>query len=167
MAIGDDRATAIGQLLDRSGKLIGRIPHVQAGTDTLQGRLLHDLPRQTAGLVGGQRIHRVKDDGLDAGLTPFTLLAAVLQNGIKKALGLARARTGGHQCGAGVLTTQTGKGPALMGVRHETRRQPRKGRLTVNRRRLWAKRQRQRQIRAAEQVTVALDEAVDEAVKTR
>ena len=94
-----------------------------------------------------------------------TLQTAVFQNGIKKTLGLARTGARGHQGGAGIITAETFKGPALMGMRHETGRQPRKGGLTIGRRVLRPERQRQRQIGAAKQVAISINEAVDETVE--
>ena len=163
MAVGDNREAAVGQLLNRFRELVGCITHVQASTDILQRRRFDDFPCQPGGLIRGQRIHRVEDDGLDPRTAEGTLLAAVLQNGIEKTLSLARTGARGHQGGAGITATETFKGPALMGMRHETGRQPWKGSQAIGRRRLGPEWQRQRQIGATKQVAVGVDEAVDEA----
>ena len=165
MAVGDDREAAVRQLLNRFRELVGGITHVKTGTDILQRRRFDDFPRQPGGLIRGQRIHRVEDDGLDPRTADGTLQTAVFQNGIKKTLGLARTGARGHQGGAGIIAAETFKGPALMGMRHETGRQPRKGGLAIGRRVLGPERQRQRQIGATKQVAVGIDEALDEAVE--
>ena len=49
------------------------------------------------GLVGGQRVHRVQQDRLDAGLALLPLAAAVVEHRDQERLGLARAGAGGDQ----------------------------------------------------------------------
>ncbi len=60
-----------------------------------QARILMDLPRKPCGLVRGQRVHGVEEDGLDARLA--ALGVAVVEDGIEEALGFAGAGAGGDQ----------------------------------------------------------------------
>ena len=54
-----------------------------------------DFLRQPPGLVSGQGVHGVEDDRLDA--RPTDAAVAMVQHGIKEALGLARAGAGGDE----------------------------------------------------------------------
>ena len=61
----------------------------------LEPGLVPDLLRQPAGLVAGQGVHRVEDDGLDA--RPPGVAVAVVEQRVEEALRLARAGAGGDQ----------------------------------------------------------------------
>nr|WP_228329498.1 hypothetical protein [Xanthomonas melonis] len=141
VSVGDDREAAIGQLLHAGGFLGRGLAHVQARADTGQGWCAQDLLGQAAGLVRGQRVHRVQDDGLDARPAQFPLFAAMLQDWIEEALGLARAGAGGHQGRSSLLSGQACERPALVGMGDEARRQPaERGLASIG---LLAERQRQ------------------------
>ena len=84
-------------------------------------------------MIGGQSVHRVKDDGLDARLP--ALLVAVVQDGIQETLGLARAGPGGDQRRlrlAATLSREALEGALLVHVGHECRAD-RKRRLHLRR----------------------------------
>ena len=73
------------------------------------------------GLVGGERVHRVQQDGLDALPAGLALAAAVVEQRHEERLGLAGAGAGGHQGGLGrsVQGRQALPGGGLVAVRAE------------------------------------------------
>ena len=65
-------------------------------------------------LVGGERVHRVDEDGLDARLAGVA--GAPVEDGEQEALGLARARARGDERGLGALAAEAVEGAALVAV---------------------------------------------------
>ncbi len=71
-----------------------------------------DHAGDAAGLVGGEGVHGVDEDGLDA---LFVGVAqAVVQDGQQEALGLARAGAGGHERGQLAAAAEAGEGLLLV-----------------------------------------------------
>ena len=92
--------------------------HVHAGHHpTFELGAVPDLAGQAPGLVRGQGVHGVEQQGLDARLGGMA--QAVIQDGIEETLGLARPGAGGDQGGLGLVLpvgVQSIKSPCLMRV---------------------------------------------------
>ena len=70
---------------------------VQPGGHPSEHRLFVNRLGDAPGLVGGERVHRIEDQRLDARLPGGPLASAVVEDRVQEALGLARAGAGGDQ----------------------------------------------------------------------
>ena len=74
-----------------------RLADVEPGPQPGELRLGVDQLSDAAGLVGGERVHRIEDQRLDARPPCEPFAGAVVEDGVQEAFGLARAGAGGDQ----------------------------------------------------------------------
>ena len=77
-----------------AGELLAITNEQADGHLAMQLRIAGNRLGKTAGLIGGQRIHRIDNNGLDP--APWRA-CAVVEQGVHKTLGFPRASAGGHQ----------------------------------------------------------------------
>ena len=107
-AVGDPRARARGV-----------VAGVEAGPDPAQGGLGGDEAGEPAGLVVGESVHRVEDEGLHAGDAGGVGADHVVEDGDEEGLGLARAGAGDDEGGlraAGARRVEPLERGGLVGV---------------------------------------------------
>ena len=107
-AVGDPRARARGV-----------VAGVEAGPDPAQGGLGGDEAGEPAGLVVGEGVHRVEDEGLHAGDAGGVGADHVVEDGDEEGLGLARAGAGDDEGGlraAGARRVEPLERGGLVGV---------------------------------------------------
>ena len=105
----------------RGGRVVGGAD-VETSAQPGKSGIGVDQIGNAPGLVGGQGIHRVDEDRLDAPLALGVLLAAVLQQRQQEAFRFAGAGAGGHQGVAWCARQQPIKGLFLVEVRREGER---------------------------------------------
>ena len=66
----------------------GGVPGVDGGAHVGQGGVLGDEAGEATGLVGGQGVHGVEDEGLDAGDALGAGAQDVVKDGVEEGLGL-------------------------------------------------------------------------------
>ena len=71
--------------------------HEQAHPQSVEGRGPRYHLRKAPSLIGGQRVHGINHQRLDAGHAFSDRAGAMLQHGVEETLGLAAARAGGDQ----------------------------------------------------------------------
>ena len=94
LAVGDEPVRG-----DDGGGLAGRLPGVQRGGEALVRRGLGEDLREAAGLVVGERVHRVEDQRLDPADPGLLRAGGVVEHGVEEGLGLAGAGAGGDDRG--------------------------------------------------------------------
>ncbi|MNZ97760.1 hypothetical protein D3C78_1170150 [compost metagenome] len=169
LVVGEqDVRRVLAQGVAMGDHLIGRhaavLRTVIAGeqADAELGLQLAHFPGEAPRLIGGQGVHRIDDDRLDA---LATLAQAVVEQRIHEALGLARAGAGGDDGRLRQRAAQSLEGQLLMPVRRERQAQlTERQRLALG---LRAERQLHFQPRPLVQVAGHGEEAVDEAVPLR
>ena len=120
-AVGDESGLAHGRA-SRAGGFAG----VEAGGDPRERWLCGQQLGEAFGLVGGQGVHRVQQEGLDPADALGAGTPGVVEHGVEKGLGLAGAGAGHHQGRLRApprfgrvrrgLTGQAGKGLCLVDV---------------------------------------------------
>nr|WP_245597112.1 hypothetical protein [Jiangella gansuensis] len=99
---------------------------VKAGGQAAETRVLGQKCGYPAGLVIGQRIHRIQDERFDAALTGATGAQGMVDNRVEERLGLTGTGAGGHQRRQwrGILAGQPLECPRLVTVRRPLGRVP-------------------------------------------
>ena len=131
---------------------------VHPGPDPGEERIVVDRFGEPAGLVGGQRVHRVEDQGFDALFVLGGGAGAVIEHRIQEAFGFARSGAGcdDRRFGVAVEGGEAFERCCLMGVGHEIVGQPAEWRRPLLPCRF--KRCFHPQVRAAEDPVAALQE---------
>ena len=89
----------------------GGVSGVDGGAHVGQGGVLSDEAGEAAGLVGGQGVHGVEDEGLDAGDSLGAGAQDVVEDGVEEGLGLTGAGAGGDDGRFGVVAGLGGQAP--------------------------------------------------------
>ena len=162
-SIGDDSEGAwfVLDFLDGLRLLRGRITDIEPSAYARQSCRLDDGLGDAPRLIGGQGVHRVKDDGFDTRPPLCPCHTTVLQDGVEKALCLARPGARGHQRGASALASQALERLRLMGVGFELLRQPTERWLVLLR--AGAERQGHCEVRPFEDVVASIEKALQQA----
>ena len=89
----------------------GGVAGVDGGAHAGQGGVASDEAGEAAGLVGGQRVHGVEDEGLDAGNALGAGAQDVVEDRVEEGLCLARAGAGGDDGRLGAVAALGGQAP--------------------------------------------------------
>lgn len=146
------------RLVGRPLRLVVAADEHPCGHLPAQGGRPVDGLRDPPGLVRGQRVHRIDEDGLNPGRSGS--LPAVVQDGVEEALRLARAGARGDDRRPPGAGGQARERSPLMAVRRKPERHVWK-RLTAFRRLL--ERQRDGEVRALREVVGIGQEVADDA----
>ena len=142
------------------GRVLGALVGVNANAQASQRRRLDDERSDAPGLVGGERVHRIDDDRLDAAL-PLGADAGV-EDRVEEALGLAGPGSGRDDAGSRPFAREPAERLFLVAVGPETEGQVREEFGVGPRSPEW---QFERQPGALDQRVRRLDEVLDEAVE--